>query len=127
MMRKEDEYIARIEELSQENEALKEELESMESNNDYFEKVDLEEKQSVIENLKRENALLEGTIGEQQQKMKMLEVNYENMMMEKYDEVQQEAENALRIAKRGRKIEEENYQYKIRIEELAGELSMLQK
>ncbi len=126
-MRKEDEYIARIEELSQENEALKEELESMESNNDYFEKVDLEEKQSVIENLKRENALLEGTIGEQQQKMKMLEVNYENMMMEKYDEVQQEAENALRIAKRGRKIEEENYQYKIRIEELAGELSMLQK
>lgn len=47
-MRKEDEYIARIEELSQENEALKEELESMESNNEYFEKVDLEEKQSVI-------------------------------------------------------------------------------
>jgi hypothetical protein len=105
MMRKEDEYIARIEELSQENEALKEELESMESNNEYFEKVDLEEKQSVIENLKRENALLEGTIGEQQQKLKMLEVNYENMMMEKYDEVQQEAENALKIAKRGRKIE----------------------
>lgn len=104
-MRKEDEYIARIEELSQENEALKEELESMESNNEYFEKVDLEEKQSVIENLKRENALLEGTIGEQQQKLKILEVNYENMMMEKYDEVQQEAENALRIAKRGRKIE----------------------
>ncbi len=104
-MRKEDEYIARIEELSQENEALKEELESMESNNEYFEKVDLEEKQSVIENLKRENALLEGTIGEQQQKLKMLEVNYENMMMEKYDEVQQEAENALKIAKRGRKIE----------------------
>jgi hypothetical protein len=105
MMRKEDEYIARIEELSQENEALKEELESMESNNEYFEKIDLEEKQSVIENLKRENALLEGTIGEQQQKLKMLEVNYENMMMEKYDEVQQEAENALKIAKRGRKIE----------------------
>jgi hypothetical protein len=105
MMRKEDEYIARIEELSQENEALKEELESMESNNEYFEKIDLEEKQSVIENLKRENALLEGTIVEQQQKLKMLEVNYENMMMEKYDEVQQEAENALKIAKRGRKIE----------------------
>ncbi len=104
-MRKEDEYIARIEELSQENEALKEELESMESNNEYFEKIDLEEKQSVIENLKRENALLEGTIGEQQQKLKMLEVNYENMMMEKYEEVQQEAENALKIAKRGRKIE----------------------
>ncbi len=104
-MRKEDEYIARIEELSQENEALKEELESMESNNEYFEKIDLEEKQSVIENLKRENALLEGTIVEQQQKLKMLEVNYENMMMEKYDEVQQEAENALKIAKRGRKIE----------------------
>ncbi len=77
----------------------------MESNNEYFEKIDLEEKQSVIENLKRENALLEGTIVEQQQKLKMLEVNYENMMMEKYDEVQQEAENALKIAKRGRKIE----------------------
>jgi hypothetical protein len=85
MMRKEDEYIARIEELNQENEGLKEELASMESNNEYFEKVDLEEKQSVIENLKKENALLEGTIGEQQQKLKMLEVNYENMMLEKYD------------------------------------------
>lgn len=48
---------------------------------------------------------MEGTIGEQQQKLKLFEVNYENMMMEKYDEVQQEAENALKIAKRGRKIE----------------------
>jgi hypothetical protein len=105
MMRKEDEYIARIEELSQENEGLKEELASMESNNEYFEKVDLEEKQSVIENLKKENSLLEGTIGEQQQKLKMLELNYENMMLEKYDEVQIEAENALKIAKKGRKIE----------------------
>ncbi len=104
-MRKEDEYIARIEELSQENEGLKEELASMESNNEYFEKVDLEEKQSVIENLKKENSLLEGTIGEQQQKLKMLELNYENMMLEKYDEVQIEAENALKIAKKGRKIE----------------------
>ena len=48
-------------------------------------------------------------------------------MVEKEEELQQEAENALRIAKKGRKVEEENYQYKIRIEELTGELSMLHK
>jgi hypothetical protein len=35
-----------------------------------------------------------------------MELNYETIMLEKYDEVQQEAENALKIAKKGRKVEE---------------------
>lgn len=77
--------------MSQENETLKEEIAEMESNKEYFEKVDTEEKNSVIENLKKENALLEGAITELQQKLKVMELNYETMMLEKYDEVQQEA------------------------------------
>ena len=85
MMRKEDEYIARIQELSQENESLKEEIAEMDSNKDYFEKVDAEERNSVIENLKKQNMLLEGAITELQQKIKALELNYETMMLEKYD------------------------------------------
>lgn len=44
----------------------------MESNNEYFEKVDMEEKNSVIESLRRENILLEGTITELQQKLRLL-------------------------------------------------------
>ena len=70
---------------------MKEEIAEMESNKEYFEKVDTEEKNSVIENLKKENALLEGVITELQQKLKVMELNYETMMLEKYDEVQQEA------------------------------------
>lgn len=70
---------------------MKEEIAEMESNKEYFEKVDTEEKNSVIENLKKENALLEGAITELQQKLKVMELNYETMMLEKYDEVQQEA------------------------------------
>ncbi len=57
----------------------------MESNKEYFEKVDAEEKNSVIENLKKQNVLLEGAITELQQKIKAVELNYETMMLEKYD------------------------------------------
>lgn len=36
LMQKEDDYIKRIEEISQENESLREEISAMESSNEYF-------------------------------------------------------------------------------------------
>lgn len=81
----------------------------------------------MIETLKRENLLLENTISELTQKIKNIELTYEAIVGDKCDEIQKETENASRTARKNRKVEEENYELQIKIEELGGEVEMLRK